>query len=77
MDESIETLSLQQSLDSEEEDMTSDFYDVGDFLYAVVSDPSLLLYNSLKLEISEPTLKSKIFYNIKNKTSLPYIKNED
>ena len=68
----ISTLQLASPLETIEDSEVDQQIDTSDILLGSISDPSLLLYNSLRKNISETELKCQIFYQIGAKPSLPY-----
>ncbi|KAK8899671.1 hypothetical protein M9Y10_001993 [Tritrichomonas musculus] len=44
-----------------------------DFHFGHISDPSMLLYNCLKKNMSETELKCSVFHKAQQNPSLPYI----
>lgn len=68
----ISTLQLGSPLETPEISETDQQIESSDIQFGSMSDPSLLLYNSLRKNLSETELKCQMFYIIGNKPSLPY-----
>lgn len=71
-DNAKSTLQLASPLEAEENSVTDQQIESSDIQFGSISDPSLLLYNSLRKNISETELKCQIFYTVGKKPSLPY-----
>ena len=58
----ISTLQLASPLETIEDSEVDQQIDTSDIQLGSISDPSLLLYNSLRKNISETELKCQVFY---------------